>query len=552
MRGSIALRSAGAALAFLGLLAHPVAAGLISHVGAIPNPFSPNADGVYDSTAVYYSLSEADLIYVTVRDSSFARLDTLSVAWQEAGEYSHWWDGKVGGELMPDGGYHFVIEAVLASEDSCAAFTLDTTAPAITDLTAEPGRFTPDGDDVGDSLQISVILAPGGAADQMTAGIVDVLGEPVRELYNGSCVTPLELRWDGTNDAGAAAADTLYLVLVSAIDPAGNASERSVLVDLDTEPPRLAVDDADSVSGDVHVYAPEVSLSGKARDRAGVTRVEVSLNDGGSWSDVDAVTATQGSHVVQWEHAVACTACAPDVADETISVSIRAYDGTSTAEGHGHVNGTHGSIPILSFSVVFDVVGPAHVETGVSDADTIYFPGEKVTIETQWDAPGYDIVADFSEVDDTFETGDAAVADAGAGRYTVTYTISEQAAVPVLGAPVTISAGDGYHDPVEITAATLSVLAAPLEPSAVTIDRNSFDPSDGDAVTVDLGSYLGDISVDIYNMAGTLVGSLEADGASEVTWSGENANGDLVASGVYFLRIRTDDKDVVRKVAVVK
>lgn len=552
MHGSIALRTCGAAVALAGLLLQPVSAGLISHVGAIPSPFSPNADGVYDSTAVYYSLSDADLIFVTVADSTLSKIDTLSAAWQEAGEYRHWWDGVVDGQLEADGRYFFTIEAVLASEDTSVAFVLDTTAPAITDLTAEPTRFTPDGDDVGDSLVITATVAAGGPGDLATVGIVDVLGAPVKELYSGSDLGYLSLRWDGTTDGGAAASDTLYLVRISALDQAGNESQKSVLVDLDTEPPALAVDAADSVSGDVHVYTTFTNLSGSAHDRAGVTRIEISLDDGASWSDVDDISATSGSEVVVWHHALACTACTLDVVDETVDVSIRGYDGVATAEGHGHVNGAHGTIPVLSFSVVFDVAGPVHVVTQTTDADTIYFPGEKVTVETEWDAPGYEIVADFSEVDDTFEMGDASVTDSENGSYTVAYTISEQATVPVFDAAVVLTVGDGYHEPVEIADARVSVIASPAGPSGLTVDRNWFDPSEGDAVTVDLGSYVGDASLEVYGMAGTLIRSIELSEASEIVWNGENESGDLAASGVYFLRIETDEREVVRKVAVVK
>ena len=53
-------------------------------------------------------------------------------------------------------------------------------------------------------------------------------------------------------------------------------------------------------------------------------------------------------------------------------------------------------------------------------------------------------------------------------------------------------------------------------------------------------------------MAGSLVRTLSTSDGTSLSWNGRNADGDLVASGVYFLWIQTDEGDAVRKVAVVK
>ncbi len=76
-------RPAAAALMLLWALVVPAAGGVISDVGVIPSPFSPNADGVFDSTAVYYSLSEQAVIVLSVADSAGGGLWTLSWEWKD-------------------------------------------------------------------------------------------------------------------------------------------------------------------------------------------------------------------------------------------------------------------------------------------------------------------------------------------------------------------------------------------------------------------------------------------------------------------------------------
>ncbi|MGH2570487.1 MAG: T9SS type A sorting domain-containing protein, partial [bacterium] len=57
-------------------------------------------------------------------------------------------------------------------------------------------------------------------------------------------------------------------------------------------------------------------------------------------------------------------------------------------------------------------------------------------------------------------------------------------------------------------------------------------------------------SVDIWNLAGHRVRTLQGNGV--VAWDGSSDEGREVASGVYFLRLRTDDGEEKRRVAVVR
>ena len=56
--------------------------------------------------------------------------------------------------------------------------------------------------------------------------------------------------------------------------------------------------------------------------------------------------------------------------------------------------------------------------------------------------------------------------------------------------------------------------------------------------------------VEIWNLGGSRVRRLE--GAGEVTWNGRSQEGNVVASGVYFLRVKADGSEELRKVAVTR
>ena len=86
----------------------------------------------------------------------------------------------------------------------------------------------------------------------------------------------------------------------------------------------------------------------------------------------------------------------------------------------------------------------------------------------------------------------------------------------------------------------------------MSLSANAFDPNASESLKITLGAGSDGATVDIYNMAGTLVRTLDGEGADEVSWDGRNDEGDVVASGVYFLHIETESGDATRKVAVIK
>jgi len=538
----------GVALLILLAAALPVRCALVGDLAAIPNPFSPNGDGTYDETSLSYTLTDSVWTVVSIEDSAGLTVRELWSGFQSAGPWSFVWDGRgTGGDVVDDATYTYAVTA--GAERRTLSVVLDTSAPAITGLTVAPSRFTPDGDGVSDSVLVSFVADGVEPADLVTVGILDASDSLIVSLMSDTGVDTVSLSWDGTSGEGVVA-DTTYHVLVEALDSAGNASLEQSLIDLDTDPPSLGAAAVDS-SGVVAVDTTSIELSGWVYDRAGVDSVEYS-QDGGPWTRVALAPLDDVPGAFTWSFELACGACTLDVAEETAAVELRAYDGTLTADGDGHVNGTSTTPPILSFDTVFDVTEPLFFSSGVVDDDSIYEPGETITIQTSWDRDGYTIEAFFSQIDSEFDPADVVYEDFGNGDYEIEYTVStENALTPVGPERVRIVASDYFHS-VADSSVMVSVVEPTASPGGLSVDRNSFDPTEGEAVTIDPGDSSGDVEVEVFTLAGTLVASLDAGSGEAVTWDGTNGDGETVASGVYFLLIRLDGNEHVRKVAVVK
>jgi len=539
----------------LGALAHASSADLITDVGAIPNPFSPNGDGVYDEIVLRYALAEQAWVLVTVEDSLETTVRQFWSGVQDPGEYQYVWDGRNdSGALLADGAYTYAIDAN-GSREVEVIVVLDTVPPGIGDLLVSPSRFSPDGDGASDSLLISFVVDSDEPTDAVSVGVEDASGGRVRLLLSGPGSDSVAVFWNGRDDAGADAPDTLYTITVETSDVAHNSSSAELLVDLDVDPPVLGVDFPDTSLTVVAVAGGDTVITGWAYDRAGVRLVEVST-DGVAWESADTRPDRSAAGTVAWEYAVACTACTDPPADEILSVRVRSYDGVATADGLGHVNTDAGPHPMPEFDVVFDVTEPAHNSSEVTDDDDVYSAGETITIRTDWDANGYGVEAFFYQIDSEFDPEAVHVADEGAGGlYTVTYTISDDNSY-VFSTPrrVRITASDYLHT-VADSSVTVTVQEGGAASYAITVDENFFNPQGGESARIGLGSYAGAVTVQVYNLAGTLVRVIQESVSgddSAVLWNGANDDGDVVASGVYLLRIETDREEQVRKVAVVK
>ena len=90
------------------------------------------------------------------------------------------------------------------------------------------------------------------------------------------------------------------------------------------------------------------------------------------------------------------------------------------------------------------------------------------------------------------------------------------------------------------------------------MDKNVFKPEQGGSVSISLrASQDGRVLVKVYNIAGELVRPIfDADVQSglwfQANWNGKNADGETVASGVYFVSVKGAGIKTIRRVVVIK
>lgn len=156
---------------------------LIWALNAAPRLFSPNADGVLDTTQFGIGLSASAVITATLEDGANNPRRHLVTA-QTLGLGTHYfeWDGRGdGGIALPDGVYKLVVRAedpnaTGFSQEESLTVVLDTTAPELT--VANPGqpvvkgqgRFTAEYDDLhANDLRITYSLDGAAAVTALEA-----------------------------------------------------------------------------------------------------------------------------------------------------------------------------------------------------------------------------------------------------------------------------------------------------------------------------------------------------------------------------------------------
>lgn len=93
-------------------------------------------------------------------------------------------------------------------------------------------------------------------------------------------------------------------------------------------------------------------------------------------------------------------------------------------------------------------------------------------------------------------------------------------------------------------------------PVSVDLADNLFDPSRGESMSVDYSVIPGHVLVKVYSVRGlpvkTLVDEDQAAGTYTVSWNGRDDAGEIVASGVYLIRIEAYELKSLLKAVVVK
>ncbi len=196
----------------------------------VPNPFSPNGDGMLDSAKIYCTVSDTH----TLRLYAFFG-DPFDAEWVvgpfSAGSYTYSW----GGAGYPSGTYRtYIFARDTSGVDHLSAdsyITIELQKPFISNVSASPNPFSPDGDGRNDVTHIKYTLSE---PCSMVTIVFEGTPPDTHISYNlGSGVQ--DLTW-----YGAGYPDGTYRFTIDAMDPAGNSADQvDGEVTIDTKPANI-------------------------------------------------------------------------------------------------------------------------------------------------------------------------------------------------------------------------------------------------------------------------------------------------------------------------
>jgi flagellar hook assembly protein FlgD len=190
----------------------------IAGLSDTPDPFSPNGDGVKESTTIQGTFNHSVGYSLQIKTSTGMIVRTFSgLAW--AG-ISHAWDGRnASGVRVADGVYTYVLTGTDVGGSSASlsgTVALDTVAPVLAGLADAPDPFRPS---LGQSATISFTLSE---PSYVTLRIYNNAGSLVRTLLSNSLrpATSQGVTWNGKNSSGALQPPGIYTYRVWVTDKA--------------------------------------------------------------------------------------------------------------------------------------------------------------------------------------------------------------------------------------------------------------------------------------------------------------------------------------------
>ncbi len=216
----------------------------VTEISARPSAFSPNGDGVNDSTYLSFTTS-SDAKSVRIYVDVVTGADTVAVLAHgedhPTGPVGFTWDGtETGGAPAPEGIYDFVIVAAdeyYTTPPLAVSVRLDITPPRFS-THIHPSPYTPDLPLADSLLTVDLAVTDAQGGDLLTVAIG--AGDPPETLCIYSLApadSTYSCSWDGRDHA-----DGEYDLHVRSSDPAGNSMEASYVVDLDVSPPEISIE----------------------------------------------------------------------------------------------------------------------------------------------------------------------------------------------------------------------------------------------------------------------------------------------------------------------
>jgi len=482
------------------------------------DPFSPNADGIKDATAVIATLSQILNWTIDIKDSSNHTLRTFTGSGKMINQA---WDGKDGaGVVAADGTYTYYITAkdpqtngVVFTGSSTAA--VDNTPPDV-NIT-----YPVSGGQISDTVEVrgliddvhfdgeNSFLAYGQGESPSSWQIISY-------IYNSVPSETILVYWYTANLVN----DAYTLRLVGA-DTAGNVAERLVPVNVHNVKilqfsilPNPFSPDGDTKM-DTTTFSATFTMSLDwlitVKDHQGFT-VKTFSDQGNSFSQVWDGTDTTGTQVVAdgiYNYTITVTEPVSGKSDQ-VSGQVTVDKEAPLAEITSPTNGkiVFGVIPIL---------GTAS-DANLTSYTVEYGPGndpEDWTTIASYYAP---VINGLLTNWDTHNLSN--------GVYTIRLTVED-----VVG---------------HIATTSVTVALDNIEITNVSLNPATFNPANNETVTI---AYALDrnatVTLQIYDLDNTLVRTLidsvpRQQGANSETWDGKNDSGNIVSEGGYTITIKAD------------
>lgn len=336
---------------------------LIGAAALQPGLFSPNLDGVLDSTRLQLGLMRPAWVDIRVTDPGGGIVASLHSGPLPAGTSAMPWNGMSGaGQAVVDGAYQVRIDAtdpagIAAPESIALGATVDTTPPVLEII-------RPSGEYAATTSLVELRLADAhfaGFEARLTRSIdgVDVLSTSGTQAGD-IVLAPL-----------ADFAEGAYILQVQARDAAGNLTARSIDFQIDSTPP--VVELSTPADGALIRSASATSVSGSAEDPHLLAwTLEVAGESSEDWTELAHGEASRpAGELLSWT---------PGLADGRYRLRLRAEDRAGNTAQVEHAVDVDGTPPLASISTPADgsfLKADAVVEGTASDA---HFAGYRLSV----------------------------------------------------------------------------------------------------------------------------------------------------------------------------
>jgi hypothetical protein len=204
---------------------------LITNVSIRPELISPNADGVDDIAEIKYTLTRQSAITMYLIDAEGQRHYFREDQRRSRGDRTAYFSGVIDDQLLPDGTYTVVLEAIDERgrqerlERDITIVDGDRVPLRIENLSVFPDVFTPNRDGITDRVRIGYSLNK--EAERVVVYLLDDAGNrypvPEDKIREMGAAGSHEHDYDAGVDLGATPPpDGTYIVVVEAQDAVGN------------------------------------------------------------------------------------------------------------------------------------------------------------------------------------------------------------------------------------------------------------------------------------------------------------------------------------------